>query len=98
LVTALILGELVLRSAWRKAIWVLSIVPILIFKNGVRIVTLSLLTIYVDPGFLHGWLHMSGGILFYLLGLAILFPILNALRTSERGPDRALQNVPQSRP
>ena len=82
LVTALILGELVLRSAWRKALWVLSIVPILIFKNGVRIVTLCLLTIYVNPGFLHGWLHTSGGIVFYLLGLAMLFPVLNALRKS----------------
>ena len=98
LVTALILGELVLRSAWRKALWVLSIVPILIFKNGVRIVTLCLLTIYVNPGFLHGWLHTSGGIVFNLLGLAMLFPVLKALRKSELRRDRALQAVPQARP
>ena len=98
LVTALVLGEFVLRSAWRKALWVLSIVPILILKNGVRIVTLCLLTIYVDPGFLHGWLHTSGGILFYLLGLAILFPILNAFRKSERRGKEMMQSVPQARP
>ncbi len=98
LVTALVLGELVLRSAWRKALWVLSIVPILIFNIGVRIVTLCLLTMYVYPGFLHGWLHTSGGILFYLLGLAILFPILNALRKSEGRGDRSLQSASQARP
>ena len=98
LVTALVLGEFVLRSAWRKALWVLSIVPILILKNGVRIVTLCLLTMYVDRSFLHGWLHTSGGILFYLLGLAILFPILKALRKSEGRGDGTLQRVPQARP
>lgn len=98
LVTALVLGELVLRSAWRKALWVLSIIPILIFKNGVRIVTLCLLTIYVNPGFLHGWLHTSGGIVFYLLGLAILAPILNSLRKSERQMQPTLQGILHERP
>ena len=97
LITALVIGELVVCTAWKKALWVLSIVPILIFKNGVRIVTLCLLTIYVNPGFLHGWLHTSGGILFYLLGLAILFPILNVLRKSEDQARRALQTNPRER-
>jgi len=84
LITVLIVGDFVLRSAWRKALLVLSIVPILIFKNGVRIVAVCLLSIYVNRGFLHGWLHTSGGIVFYLLGLAILIPIVTALRKSER--------------
>jgi exosortase len=83
LITVLIVGNFVLRSAWRKTLLVLSILPILVFKNGVRIVAVSLLSIYVNRRFLHGWLHTSGGILFYLLGLAILIPIVNALRRSE---------------
>jgi exosortase len=83
LITVLIVGNFVLRSAWRKALLVLSILPILIFKNGVRIVAVSLLSIYVNRRFLHGWLHTSGGIVFYLLGLAILIPIVNTLRRSE---------------
>lgn len=98
LVTALVLGEIVLHSAWRKALWILSIAPVLIFKNGVRIVTLCLLTIYVDRGFLHGWLHTSGGIVFYLLGLAILFPVLNVLRKSESPSDQASKSLRQLRP
>jgi exosortase len=84
LITTLLVGEFVLRSAWRKSVLVASIVPILILKNGVRIVAVSLLTIYVDRGFLHGWLHTSGGIVFYVLGLVILIPILVALRNSEK--------------
>jgi exosortase len=83
LITTLLVGEFALRSGWRRLLFTLSTVPILIFKNGVRIVAICLLSIYVDRGFLHGWLHTSGGIVFYLLGLAILVPILTALRKSE---------------
>lgn len=83
LITTLLMGELVLRSGWRKGLLVLSTLPILIVKNGVRIVAVCLLSIYVNPGFLHGWLHTSGGIVFYLLGLSLLMPILAAFRKSE---------------
>jgi exosortase len=83
LITTLLIVEFALRTGWRRLLLVLSTVPILIFKNGVRIVAICLLSIYVDRGFLHGWLHTSGGIVFYLLGLALLVPILAALRKSE---------------
>jgi exosortase len=84
LITVLIAGDFVLRSAWRKTLLALAIVPILILKNGVRIVTVSLLSIYVSRRFLHGWLHTSGGIVFYLLGLALLIPVAIILRRSEK--------------
>lgn len=84
-ITVLILGHFVLRSAWRKTLLAISIVPILILKNGVRIVAVALLSIYVNRRFLHGWLHTSGGIVFYLLGLALLIPIVSALYRSEGG-------------
>jgi exosortase len=84
LLTALIVSELAFRSFWRKSVFVFSTLPILILKNGVRIVTVSLLSIYVDRAFLYGWLHKSGGIVFYLLGLLALVPIVMWLRRSER--------------
>lgn len=83
LITTLLVGEFGLRSGWRRLLFTLSTVPILIVKNGARIVAICLLTIYVDRGFLHGWLHTSGGIVFYSLGLALLVPILTTLRKSE---------------
>ena len=46
--------------------------------------TLSLLSIYVDPGFLNASLHRNGGILFFLLALLILSPVLLLLQRSER--------------
>jgi exosortase len=90
LITTLLIGEFSLRSGWRRLLFTLSTVPILIVKNGARIVTICLLSIYLDRRFLHGWLHTSGGIVFYALGLALLVPILAALRKSEakaKSPD-----------
>lgn len=84
-ITTLLIGQFALRAAWRKLLLILCVVPILIFKNAARIVALSLLSIYVDRGFLHGWLHASGGILFYVLGLLMLIPIVRVFRNSEGG-------------
>jgi exosortase len=87
LLTVLVASEFLLRSGWRKVLFVVSIIPILVIKNGVRIVTIYLLTAYVNPAFLHGWLHTSGGIVFYLLGLVALIPVAALLR---RGEDKNL--------
>jgi exosortase len=84
LVTMLLAAEFALRSLWSKVLLVLAIIPILVIKNGVRIVTIYLLAAYVDPAFLHGWLHTSGGIVFYLLGLVALIPVTVFLRRWER--------------
>ena len=81
LVTALVLSHFALRSSLAKSLFVLSVIPLVILKNGVRIVTISLLTIYVNRGFLHGWLHKSGGIVFYLLALVMLATILKLSKT-----------------
>jgi len=83
-ITNLLLGEFLLRSTSRKLLLVLATLPILIVKNGVRIVTLSLLSIYVSRSFLHGWIHTSGGIVFYSLALFLLIPIVVAFRRADR--------------
>ena len=84
MITSLLAGHLFLRSAWTKAVLTLATLPLLIVKNGIRIVTLSLLSVYVDPSFLTGRLHHQGGILFFLLALAVLALVLSLLKTSER--------------
>lgn len=83
LITTLLVAEFVLRSLWRKSVLVLSVIPIVILKNGLRIVTISLLTVYISRSFLHSRLHQSGGIVFYVLGLLALLPILNSLKRRE---------------
>jgi exosortase len=85
--TALLTGHMFLESGWKKALLVLAILPISLLKNGVRIVSLSLLATYVDPAFLVGRLHHDGGIVFFLLALAMLLPVLTILRRSEAVAD-----------
>ncbi len=76
LLTSLLAGHLFLASTWHKCLLAVAVVPITILKNAVRIVSLCLLAIHYNPGFLAGRLHHEGGIVFYLLGLALLTPLL----------------------
>jgi exosortase len=82
-ITSILAGYMFLQSSWRKVCLSFFTVPIVIFKNAVRIVTISWLGVYVDQGFLHGRLHQYGGLPFSLLSLAILAPLLLVLQKSE---------------
>jgi len=79
LVTTLLAVHLLMQRWWKKALVVVSIVPLVLVKNGLRIVTISLLGVYVDPRFLSGWLHHSGGIVFFSLTLAIIAVLIRLL-------------------
>jgi exosortase len=81
--TVLLAGHMFLTSAWKKAILVLAVIPLTIIKNGIRIVSLTLLAVHVNPSFLSGQLHHEGGILFFLLALALLSPLFRLLQRSE---------------
>jgi len=93
-IMSLLAGHLFLRSVWTKAVLTLATLPLLIVKNGIRIVTLSLLSIYVDPSFLTGSLHHRGGIVFFLLALVLLAPVLRLLQKWERTERSARQQPP----
>ncbi len=95
LILSLLAGHLFLRSTWTRALLVLAALPLVVVKNGLRIVTLSLLSVYVDPSFLTGRLHHQGGTVFFLVALALLLPVLGFLERTER--TRALTN-PAIRP
>ena len=66
------------------------------FKNAVRIVTLSLLTIHVDPGYIRGQLHHEGGIVFFGISLVLLTPVLLLLMRSGMRRQLAKGRVPES--
>jgi exosortase len=83
LLTVLIAGHMFLRSPVNKLLLVLAIVPIAILKNAIRIVALSLLTIHVNREFMVGRLHHEGGIVFFLMALAVLSPLFSLLRNRE---------------
>jgi len=85
-ITSTLAGQVFLQSNWRRLSFSLFTVPVVIFKNAVRIVTISCLGLYVDADFLHGKLHRYGGLPFSLISLGILLPLLFALQKSEIYP------------
>jgi exosortase len=83
-ITCLLAAHLFLRTKWKMLVFMLLVFPLAIVKNGIRIATLTLLSVYVDPSFLTGSLHHDGGFVFFFLALAILWPVLLLLQKSER--------------
>ena len=83
LILAILVAYFYLKTFWKQAVLVVAGLFVMILKNGVRIVTLTLLASYVDPGFLYGRLHHEGGVFFFLLGLLMLAPLLWFLQRSE---------------
>jgi len=83
-IVAILAGYMFLKSYWKIIFLVICAVLIAMLKNGIRIVTLSLLGNYVDPRILSSSLHKEGGTPFFILGLLLLAPILFFLRRSEK--------------
>jgi len=83
LITCLLAAHLYLRTTWKIVFFVVLAMAVSVVKNGIRIATLTLLSIHVDSGFLTGKLHQRGGFVFFLIALAILYPILLLLQKSE---------------
>ena len=86
LIGSLVAGHLFLQSTWKRTLLALCVIPVSIFKNAVRIVTLYWLGVRTDQRFLTGELHHYGGIPFSVLAIGILGPLLWALRRSEMTP------------
>jgi exosortase len=90
LITTALISHFMLKSNWKRALLCVAIVPISILKNGLRIVTLSTLAIYVNPDFLYGNLHRHGGVIFFLIGLVPLILTLVWFQKSERSAAQPL--------
>jgi exosortase len=88
LILAILVAHFYLDTFWKQAVLVIAGLFVMIVKNGVRIVTLTLLASYVNPDFLYGRLHREGGVVFFVLGLLLLAPLLWLLQRSERKPSK----------
>jgi len=84
LITGVLAGHLFLKSGWMTAVLLVTMLPITIFKNAVRILTLSLLAIHVDTRFItDSFLHHSGGFIFYIPALGLMALVVWLLRKGE---------------
>jgi exosortase len=82
-VLAVLVGHFFLHKFWKQVVFVLAGFAVMIIKNGIRIVTLTALANYVDQAFLYGNLHREGGVVFFLIGLALLVPVFWLLQRGE---------------
>lgn len=89
-ITCLLAAHLYLRSGWKQWVFVLLSFPLSLIKNGIRIATLTLLSIYVDPDFLTGRLHHQGGVVFFLLALGMLLPVFLWFERTDKSRPAAL--------
>jgi exosortase len=90
-ITSIMAGHLFLKSGRGKVMLALLVFPITVFKNGVRIVMLSLLAIHWDERVLQGSLHTSGGIPFFVAALALLALAVALVRALENRWRRRVQ-------
>lgn len=81
--TSLVFGQLFLKTPVRRAILTLSVLPLTIFKNSLRIVTLTLLGNYVNEAILLSTLHRRGGIPFMIIAVILLAFVVRWLRHTE---------------
>ncbi len=82
-ITGVLAAYFFLRTGWARGLLMLSIVPIAILKNGVRIAVLSSLAIYWDEKILASDLHRKGGLVFFILALLLAGAVIMLLRKME---------------
>lgn len=84
LITAILAGHMFLTAWGKKVLLAVLIIPITMFKNGIRILILTLMGTYWDPRWVtESSLHREGGIFFFILALVLMAPILYFMRRSE---------------
>ncbi len=84
IVSSMVMAYVLLRSYWARGIVMLAALPLAIFKNGLRVLTLALLGAYVSPKILDGPLHHQGGVLFFAVSLLGMFALIWLMGKAER--------------
>jgi exosortase C (VPDSG-CTERM-specific) len=92
-ITSLVAAYMFLRTPTRRALFVLSVIPLGLLRNGFRVFCLGELGVHYDPLILDSGFHHHGGWMFFLLSLVPLFFLLSYLIKSEarKGQATAIQ-------
>jgi exosortase C (VPDSG-CTERM-specific) len=92
-ITSLLAAYIFLRTPVRRGLFVVSVIPLALLRNGFRVFCLGELGVHYDPLILDTAFHHHGGPLFFLLSLVPLFFLLSYLIKSEvrKEPARAVR-------
>jgi exosortase C (VPDSG-CTERM-specific) len=88
-ITSLVAGQLFLRSPWKRALFALVVIPLGIFRNALRIVTIGELCVHVDPGFIDSPIHHRGGPVFFAVSMVPFILLLYYLRKTDTPEQKA---------
>ena len=80
IITGAIASKLFLRSGWQRILLAVSLVPLAILKNAIRIVSLSVIGTFFDERIFDGDLHRKGGIVFFVIALFLVWAVIASLR------------------
>jgi exosortase C (VPDSG-CTERM-specific) len=83
-ITSLLASTLFLKSRWHRLVLVAFVLPLAIVRNGLRILTIGLLSVHVGPHMIDSLIHRRGGPIFFAMSLVPLFLLLWWLRHRER--------------
>jgi exosortase C (VPDSG-CTERM-specific) len=83
LITSILATNMFLRTTWRRALLVFAVIPLGLLRNGVRILTISLLCVHIGPHMINSVIHRRGGPFFFAASLIPLFLLLWWLRRGE---------------
>ena len=100
-ITSLLAGHIFLRTPWKRAIFVLVVIPLGILRNGFRVFTIGELCVHIGPQMIDSPIHRKGGPIFFILSLIPLFILLVVLQKSERACGKfkpAMEENPSSKP
>jgi exosortase C (VPDSG-CTERM-specific) len=83
LITSILATNMFLRTTWRRVLLVFAVIPLGLLRNGVRILTISLLCVHIGPHMINSVIHRRGGPFFFAASLIPLFLLLWWLRRGE---------------
>ena len=91
-ITSLMASYLFLRTPWKRAVFILVVIPLSILRNGFRVYVIGELCVHIGPHMIDSPIHHKGGPLFLALSLIPLFLLLFVLHKSERAGGRSKPN------
>lgn len=81
---SLVGGAVLLRTLKFRVILAAAVIPLAIIRNGIRILTISLLCVHVSPEMIDSPIHHRGGPIFFALSLVPFFGLLVLFRKWEK--------------
>src|ERR1035441_6026140 len=79
-IIGLLAAHLFLRTPWRRALLVVAVIPVALFRNGVRIFTIGQLCVHFGPDMIDSYIHRHGGPIFFVLSLVPFYICLQSSR------------------